>query len=75
MITLDLTKTRMDIIKELLIWLGRLIALAMRSQISTVVRALNYPMVRLSFSTPLVISITCRVLYLFFEFVFIRESV
>ena len=46
----------------------------MRLHISAVVCGLNYLMARSIFSTLLMISITCSVLYLYFVFALIRES-
>ena len=73
-ITLDLTKTRMDILKEA-------IDLARESDhISYAFADINCSLcvkltVRLSFLTLLMISITCRILYLFFVLALICELV
>ena len=73
-ITLDLTKTRMDILKEA-------IDLARESDhISYAFADINCSlcvklMVCSSFSTLLMISVTCRILYLFFVFALICELV
>ena len=71
---LTLRKLASTYFKTLLIQLGRVITLAMRLHISAVVCGLNYLLARSIFSTLLMISITCSVLYLYFVFALIRES-